>query len=304
MWTLLIIAVCSLAPESGAGPHSVALDMRALDRDTFARLEATGLYKSLLVRLVSERFAVVDATETADIVVRFERPNGTSIAITASTSFSVRQTIISLADLESEQARIGIIHATLGLIADIEADLLKPVQVPAVLPIPESSPALPIVAHAAALALLSGGKVGILLAAAASAKWKLWQPTLGMLLHEPLMLPQTLSVTEWGAYAGVGSSGSVLAPWLTLDGVLALGIWQQRFSYADSAGNTGQGSSLDPMLLGRVGLCAILNPRWSVGAYVGGLATLHEHQYRTVTTVLWRAPQLRPFGGFGLTLSM
>jgi hypothetical protein len=39
---------------------------------------------------------------------------------------------------------------------------------------------------------------------------------------------------------------------------------------------------------------------WHLGAELGGLGLLHDRVYRTTTTQLWHAPQIRP--SFGVAI--
>lgn len=53
---LLTLAAAPAPPESAA-PSTIAIDLGALDRPTFGRLESAGIYQALVLRLVGESVA-------------------------------------------------------------------------------------------------------------------------------------------------------------------------------------------------------------------------------------------------------
>jgi len=93
-------------------------------------------------------------------------------------------------------------------------------------------------------------------------------------LHQPLGLPAQLHVEEWVPMPEAYAGAPVLTSWLRVQVAVDLDIWQQRYRYADDAGNAGRGSRLEPAMAASLLLSAALSPGWWVGAQVGALATL------------------------------
>ena len=291
MWILALAILSAAVPGETLPPPSVALDMRALDSRSYERIEATGLYKSLLVRLLAEQLAVVDTGQKADVVIRFELEGDSSLLLTAHTAAGEHQRRVGLSEIERDEAQWAVIHAVVALVrASLEVGT----------PPPTASSGMRVPKLGAALSggiLWSSRNVGAITGLSAIAGWDFLYLTLGAVLHQPAGLPRELEITEWAAYAGLGTARQLGPEWLTARGSLAFGLLQTRSSYADAQGAADHGSQFNPLALARVELSATLASSWSVGVEVGMFSTLYEQQHRTATTLLWRAPHFRPLVG-------
>ncbi|MBL8915028.1 MAG: hypothetical protein JNM17_30265 [Archangium sp.] len=78
------LAVITLLSASAHALPSVALDLTALDAESFAALDGVALEKSATVRLVQDGFAVVTRTANPDVIVRVEvRPEPRVLLLTS-----------------------------------------------------------------------------------------------------------------------------------------------------------------------------------------------------------------------------
>jgi hypothetical protein len=306
MSCLTLILWAWLNASSAAPLLSVSVELSGFERGTAADQFVNAAYKGLLVRLVGEGLAFVDTTANADLRVRLRRLPG-AITIDVETAVGASRARLPLAALgEGEQLRL--MHTTLELVRAARAELLKvrdapvvarppaagpPTTAPALRSTPPPPSTWTFGARADAGVMVSGRDAGLLTEVSAVARHRAWVLSLVGGLHKPLGLAAELSLLEWGVLAGLAYRVSV-SPRFALEPVLAAGLWQHRYRYADASGAADHGSWLDPALAARLQASVRLTPAWRIGLVVGTLVTLHARVHETAAGTLWRGPQLRP----------
>jgi hypothetical protein len=307
MRTLVHIAAALLASGpviSGAAPDAtpalptISIDLAALDRTTFEALKAADIYQGLVLRLVNEKVALVSPHEQADFVLRFlSGANEGELRIVASNPAVSRQRVLSLgslARLNEEAVQLELIHAAVELVRQVQG--LTPPR-----PVKPKPQVQRLRADLTTGALWTGGTTGVLVRLAGTRSVGPAELGLGLAVHRPLSLPASLSVTEWGAFAVVGTGERALGARMRAATGLDLGIWQHRWRYA-SAGPSDSGAHLDAAALLHGGVAWRLSPSWRTGITAGFLWTSRPHVHRDTGGTLWQAPSFRPFAGFTLTL--
>ena len=124
MWAVLVGSFIAIASSALT---TVSVDMSAIDRATYDSMQASGLYKSLLVRLVGDNLAFVNTGGAADIQVALSRPVGARLRIVVTTKLGSHETVVPyFGARNAEQAQLDVIHATLDLVRQARAALLTP----------------------------------------------------------------------------------------------------------------------------------------------------------------------------------
>jgi hypothetical protein len=312
MWGLLVATIVALGEPSTSSLSTVSVDLRAIDRQDYDAIGASDLYKSLVVRLVGEGLAFVNDGEASDIRVQLARPTPGVLDIAVLTHLGSHRASIPFSTPGTEQQRLAIIHAALGLVRQARVELLTPPQAVAAPPVVDVLPAAQVAAptawdvgpDAGASMLKSADSWGLLTHLGAAVRREVFAFEAYLAVHQPAGLPSALDVLEGGAFVGAAVRSSVMVPWLDVEAGLYVGAWHQRFTYRDAAGHTDSGVRWDAAATGQVSLEATVAQRMRLGVHLGGLMNLHERAHRTATELLWRSPQLRPFVGLsaGLTL--
>lgn len=283
MAPLHLISTCLLL-ATGPSLPTVAIDLRPLDRPTFEALQQAGIYEGVVVRLVHDGVALVDAKERADIVLRMEPGAGPAeVLVTASVAAGSRSRRVSIRNLAQEEVRLELIHSSVELVRQVQA-----------LPRP-GAPRLRARVELDGGVLWSAGSPGVLTRLAGGMRVGPGEVDLGLVVHRPLGLSSGLNVIEWGLLAGVstgelpvGSRGLVAAG-------LDLGVWQHRWTWSGPSADSGSRFDGAALLHGEAALR--LGAHWRVGLGAGALFTLHERAHRTPSEQLWKAPRVRPFAG-------
>lgn len=295
---------------SHASPLTISVELDRFEKGTAADLFVNAAYKGLMIRLVGEGLAVVDATANAELRVHLVR-RPAAIEIRVRSAVRTLQAKVPLSALgESDQLRL--MHTTLELVRAARAELqARPAAqvtskraTPASLPTTASTTtrARPLEpartswsfgARAEAGVMLSSRNVGLLAEVGAVAHRGAWMLGLVGGVHRPLGIAPDLSLLEWGMRAALGYRASLGAR-LALEPGVALGFWQHRYDYADATGAADSGSWLGPTAAAHLRLWALLAKKWRVGLLVGTFVMLHARVHETVSRTLWRGPQLRP----------
>lgn len=121
-----------------AAPHTVAVDLSALDRASYQELDAVALEKGLVVRLVQEGFAVVAPSAAPEIVLHLTRA-GRSIELRSGDELA--RVAIDLKHLREMHLELAQKAADLARHAAQKLDATPPPPPPKVEPPPPPEPA-------------------------------------------------------------------------------------------------------------------------------------------------------------------
>ncbi|MEK7705421.1 MAG: hypothetical protein AAB426_10715 [Myxococcota bacterium] len=297
--TLVILDVAAQATPPAL--VTVTVDVRELDATAYEAIAAGGLYKSLLVRLVEDQLAFVDASAAADITVTLRHRVGGPLEIGVTTAVSRSDRTVPLPARGDEDGQLAVLHAVLEMVREARVALL-----PATAPEPPASavtpsPSLLLTASSRALLLWSDRWGSPLWDLAGSTRWHGLDLLVGGVVSAPLGVAAALRVREWGLFGGLRTRHPGPTSWLDLQAELTLGFWQTRYRYTDAAGVSDAGAHLDPLVAGRLTLAAQLSEAWRLGWQAGGIFTLYEHAHRTTQRLLWRSWPLRPFVGLEIS---
>jgi hypothetical protein len=291
---LLTLAAAPASPESVA-PSTIAIDLGALDRPTFERLESAGIYQALVLRLVGESVALVDPRGRADYKLRFESsaPSG-ELRLSAAGPGGARSRSLDIRSLDQDAVRLQVVHAAIELVRQVRALAPPP-------PPPAARPELARLSTRVELTaggLSSGGSAGLVVRVAGMRRLGPVDVGVSGWLHRPVPMPSHLAFTEWGAFAVLGTGERALGPRLRVSAALELGVRSQQFSYTGPDGRD-KGSRLDPAAALQGGVAWRLAPSWRAGLAVGVLVS-RGRSHQDSTGQLFRTPALRPFGGLTL----
>lgn len=297
------------AAEPAAAPVvTVTVSLRELDTASYEAVAGGKLYKSLLVRLVDDGLAFVDASSPAGIVVTLRHAAAGPLEIVVTTAKSEHTRSVDLPGGGDGEGELAVLHATLELVRQARAELATP---PSESQPPEPAPAVssppqpitppekpqPMLAVSSHALLTWSDRWGSgLWDVEGGPRWNGVLLLVGGAASVPWGVAGTLRVREWGLFGGarVRLAGAARAH---IDGELNVGIWQTRYRYDDGSQAPVSGTRLDPLVVGRVTLVARLSQSWRVGAQAGGLFTLYQQTHRTAAGVLWRSWPLRPLLG-------
>jgi hypothetical protein len=295
----LVLLSCALlagAPPAPAALPTISIDLAPLDRPTFEALERAGIYQGLVVRLVTERVALVDPKERADLVLRMERAGPEELLVTATGAGGARSRRVSIRALEDEDVRLRLVHVAADLVRQVRELPEPPRPTPAPASAPPPAPGPPRLRARLGLEgglLWSGARPGALVRLAGATPVGPGEVGLGLVLHRPS--PRSgLEVTEWGLFGVAGTGERALGARLRLAAGVDVGLWQHRWSYGGASG-----ARLDVAALLHGKATFRLAPAWRLGL-AGGLLVGREREHRTTTQVLWHAPAVRPFAGLEL----
>jgi len=282
--------------------HTVAVDLSQLDRRSYDSLQASGLFKSLLVRLVEDDLAFVDASDRADIVVRLLHQKRGVLTIVVHTREGTRSRQAEFTQPDDERAHLELIHLALELVREARTDLPPASLAPGHVTGTADASRGEIRTQGGAASLWSGRNQGLLAEVEASVRRGIIALDVSVDLHQAFGLPHTLSVWEWGVFIGARTTHSLGVPWLTGFAGLNVGLWQQLYRYADGTSPPEQNSRFDLAGIARIGMEVEVSAWCRLGMQGGTLVTLHDVVHRTQTIVLWEAPHVRPFVGVVGTL--
>lgn len=292
---LVALPVASRGADPGRPLPTVAIDVSALDRPIFEHLESAGIYQGVVLRLVNEKVAIVSPRERADLVLRFlPGARDGELRIVAGDGALSRERVLALgrpARLDEDAVQLEVIHAAVEVVRQLQSSMAA-----------RPRPAEPVQRSRAELTsgvLGTGGSSGLLGRLAVARRAAPVELGAALAVHQPLGLPSALSVTEWGAFAGVGTGERPLGTRVRWAAGLDAGVWQHRWRYA-AAGSSDSGARLDLAALLHVGAGWRLSPRWRAGGTLGTLWTSRGHAHRDAAGTLWQTSAVRPLAGLTL----
>jgi hypothetical protein len=271
-------AVCVLA----AAPHSVAVDLSALDRQTYAEIEAVTMERMVVLRLVQEGFAVVAPNGDAKIVIRFSRRDRVLELSASGASAEVKLDMRRIRELHLEVAQ-----KTSDLARAASQRLLpEPDTTPPPQALPPETPAPP---SQPQWTVLVGGGV---LMRAPGVDWRgvvaiQWNPARVGLHLELGLAPAPGPLTAYDGSMLAGAGLRLLSSPLRLDIGLSLGAILHTYSVEVLGSDDHFGARVD--FLVRPFLRAAFNPVSGLllWAQVGGGLASRAREHRLQGTVLY-----------------
>jgi hypothetical protein len=251
-----VIWVCVHALLCGT-PHSVAVDLSALDRQSYGELDAVALERAMVVRLVQEGFAVVAPSADPQIRIRVTRKGRTVQLAAGQLTAQVEVELRRLREfhLEAAQKAAELARAASTALPP-EPDLVTPPPpaVAAVAPAPPPEPKWNVLAAGGILLRAPGLDARAVLAARyALSKNVGAHLELGL---SPIVSP-ALAVFDGALSIGAGLQ-LISAQVFRLEAGLSLGILLHNYSVPLAAAEDRFGTRAD--FLARPFLRAVLNP--------------------------------------------
>jgi len=274
-----VLAMSLVAARAHADPPrrtvTLAIDVSALDPDTFARLGIADVYKGLLVRAVDEDLAVVALDQHADIRLTVDS-SASSLRLRAVTASASREELVELDGVAPDVAHMHTQQVAAALLRWARDRVPAPLSAdtpPAVVTIIRAAPRgrVDLYLGGGTIADRHGGLISIRLGGRAMLGARV---ALGLDLARstPTGLPAPLHVSEWQAAASVRYRLGARPRALTWDVGIGLGVGLHRYDFAGTRGDAGD--VFEPI--------ALLTTR------------AHWHATRTVGLTLELGLQLQP----------
>ncbi len=278
-----------------AAPHSVAVDLSALDRRSYQELDAVSLERALVVRLIQEGFAVVAPTSAPEVRLRLTRQGHRAELASEDDQVVIELDLKNLREFHFEVAQKAVELAREAGVK-LDAKTVKPASAPkpTAEPAPEPPPLV--------LEPLRGPfepKWNVLVASGALFRGPGADPRaslaarfaaahiVGLHLEVGLsaILGSALTVYDGSLLLGVGLA-FVNRQFVRLELGLSLGVALHTYALADASAFDRFGTRFD--FLGRPFVRFVVNPLSGllVWAQVGGGLTSRAREHRFLNEVL------------------